>query len=378
MLLLYTLLNCVFSLTTDELNAFSNTGCEVQYGAQCGDILTGTVAIAVDGSITTLTNNGIPDHTTCDSTFNEGQTCYTERLTTYFSAQTNSVSFPSTPTANDDSTCLGAGTVGYAINGVAIFSPYSRPCTDAYDDEAIGFDACMGHPQENGNYHYHTAPVCLNGYTDAYDRKEPFFVGVAYDGFPIYSAWDDNGDWIDNTKLDACHGYTPEDGTYRYIANDEFPYIIGCFRGTPGISESCHCSRRNLDEIAKDYYERSFEFTRQEQERRRLQGGNRPPSGGGTAPGTDTGSSTCDGVYETMTSECETTVADAVNFNYWNGEESTGGWITDGTSGRPSSHISFTSHFFPSETKSTVNVIKTELLIIFDTKLAERFLFFKR
>ena len=95
----------------------------------------------------------------CDSSlFNAGQTCYTNPLTTYFSAQTNRVTFPSSPTVNDASTCLGAGTVGYAINGVAIFSPYSRPCTDAYADEAIGFDACMGHPQVTYNKHQR---ICL-------------------------------------------------------------------------------------------------------------------------------------------------------------------------------------------------------------------------
>ena len=33
--------------------------------------------------------------------------------------------------------------------------------------------------------------------------------------------------------LDRCNGRVGPDGTYRYHATSTFPYILGCFRGTP-------------------------------------------------------------------------------------------------------------------------------------------------
>ena len=33
--------------------------------------------------------------------------------------------------------------------------------------------------------------------------------------------------------LDACNGRTEPDGTYGYHITDTFPYIIGCYKGTP-------------------------------------------------------------------------------------------------------------------------------------------------
>merc|ERR1719203_1561581 len=69
--------------------------------------------------------------------------------------------------------------------------------------------------------------------------------GVALDGFPIYNDRDANGASISNSQLDDCHGYDAGDGKgYRYIVNSEFPYIIGCFKGTPLSSVTCHCEDR--------------------------------------------------------------------------------------------------------------------------------------
>ena len=69
----------------------------------------------------------------------------------------------------------------------------------------------------------------LNAHYIVGSPQEPFFIGVAADGFPIYSKYDSSNTEITNAQLDECHGYDPGDG-YRYIANDEFPYVIGCFR----------------------------------------------------------------------------------------------------------------------------------------------------
>ena len=73
-------------------------------------------------------------------------------------------------------------------------------------------------------YHYHQDPTCL--YTNMKNEK---FLGVAYDGYPIYGPLDASGKTITNKDLDKCHGMTVN-GKYRYIANSEFPYIMGCFK----------------------------------------------------------------------------------------------------------------------------------------------------
>lgn len=96
---------------------------------------------------------------------------------------------------------------------------------------------------ESGTYHYHQGASCIEGYLDAWDTKSEFFIGVALDGFPIYSMYDSDGELVTNSQLDDCHGYDPGTG-YRYIANTEFPYMVGCFKGTPIDSVNEHCGRR--------------------------------------------------------------------------------------------------------------------------------------
>jgi hypothetical protein len=60
------------------------------------------------------------------------------------------------------------------------------------------------------------------------------------DGFGIYGPRSKNGVLVKNVDLDVCHGHTHEiiwDGVkkkmYHYHVNNEYPYSVGCFRGTP-------------------------------------------------------------------------------------------------------------------------------------------------
>ena len=49
------------------------------------------------------------------------------------------------------------------------------------------FDTCNGHAEPNQNsYHYHKLPICI---CDTNNRETEQFMGVALDGFPIYSSW---------------------------------------------------------------------------------------------------------------------------------------------------------------------------------------------
>ncbi|KAJ8313537.1 hypothetical protein KUTeg_008098 [Tegillarca granosa] len=97
-------------------------------------------------------------------------------------------------------------------------------------------DSCDGHTDESGVYHYHKLPKsCL------YRHEVDEFIGVALDGYPIYgpmvsAGWINQGGLaqggnVTSAHLDKCHG-TTVNGNYRYYMTTEFPYILGCFKGT--------------------------------------------------------------------------------------------------------------------------------------------------
>jgi hypothetical protein len=123
--------------------------------------------------------------------------------------------------------------IGVALNGVAIFNAFDAGGRDAVAHEVQ--DLCSGHPERSGEYHYHGPSPCLPSETG-----NETLVGYAIDGFGIYSLYDAKGRELTNADLDACHGRTSEvdwDGKrvtmYHYVLTREYPYTIGCFRGTP-------------------------------------------------------------------------------------------------------------------------------------------------
>ena len=151
-------------------------------------------------------------------------------------AQSISYSLPARPNIAARASCVTGGPIGVAITGVAIFD-----ALDAGDRDAVAHevqDRCGGHPQQQGTYHYHAIPACLTkgDSTRAHSR----LVGYAFDGFPIYGPRGDGGRPVTNADLDACHGRVgtvtlngKRVRTYHYVATLEYPYTIGCFRGTP-------------------------------------------------------------------------------------------------------------------------------------------------
>mmetsp|Transcript_78017 Transcript_78017/g.202741 ORF Transcript_78017/g.202741 Transcript_78017/m.202741 type:complete len:284 (-) Transcript_78017:98-949(-) len=227
------------ALTTEEQNKFGvDSSYQVTQGTQNGATLSPSLQVTADDTTITMSCNHVPPHATASS--------YTKPITTYISSVTSQYQIPKSPAIAGETTCLPAGVVGIAVNGVSIFSAYSRPCTDAVVDEAIGFDDCDGHPQEQGTYHYHYKARCLETTSGSgvfvTETTAQQLYGVALDGFPIYNDRDASGGVIGNDKLDDCHGYDAGDGKgYRYIVNSEFPYIIGCFKGTPRSNIKCHC-----------------------------------------------------------------------------------------------------------------------------------------
>ena len=90
---------------------------------------------------------------------------------------------------------IGGGHEATLTNGVSAFG-----ATDAhtynnlnvwqqngYHFEYPSFDACLGHPQQFGEYHHHVSPKCLYSITDSTHHSP--IIGYAYDGYPIYGAY---------------------------------------------------------------------------------------------------------------------------------------------------------------------------------------------
>lgn len=92
-------------------------------------------------------------------------------------------------------TAIGLGHIGVWTNGVSIFNvsdamSYNNAGVwyrNAYFWEGPGFDACLGHPQQQGEYHHHVSPTCL--YNDADSTHHSPIIGYAFDGFPVYGAY---------------------------------------------------------------------------------------------------------------------------------------------------------------------------------------------
>ncbi len=87
------------------------------------------------------------------------------------------------------------GHIGVWRNGVSIFNAkdgmsYNNQGIwnrDAYIFEGPSFDACLGHPAPNGEYHHHVSPNCLYAHTD--DEHHSDLIGFAFDGYPVYGAF---------------------------------------------------------------------------------------------------------------------------------------------------------------------------------------------
>jgi hypothetical protein len=160
---------------------------------------------------------------------------------------------PTAPKAAASTTSIDKqlGTVAFTVTGIPIYGPMEGPVppAEAFGDPVYNnlLDSCKGHTGYNADYHYHAILA-----TNACYLNETI-IGYANDGFPIYSnpgytyvsGYKMTGNpksnaWSAYTyvgggsnTLDACNGRTDADGSYRYYITEAFPYIIGCYKGTP-------------------------------------------------------------------------------------------------------------------------------------------------
>ena len=160
-------------------------------------------------------------------------------------------------------------------------SPFHLPPDDLHTQNLSGdaddieqnprayFLAANAHTQPDGTYHYHGEPNALYSSDEAVVSP---VVGFAADGFPIFGSFieengnlrevrssyrlksgarptgpDNPGGSYDGTfrddyefvsglgDLDECNGMMVN-GSYRYYITEAFPYVLGCYSGTPDPS----------------------------------------------------------------------------------------------------------------------------------------------
>jgi hypothetical protein len=181
-----------------------------------------------------ITGNGLPPHTTGVYPIQASDDAYQyDRNPNSISAQTITMTLPLNPAELATPICAD-GIVGMMLTGVPIFSGFDAEGRDAVAHEVQ--DACGGHPERTGQYHYHDLSACIEERAAGDTHSE--LVGYAFDGFGIFGFRGEGGVLLTNDDLDECHGHSHEidwDGQkvvmYHYHATTEFPYIVSCHRG---------------------------------------------------------------------------------------------------------------------------------------------------
>jgi hypothetical protein len=239
-----------------------------------------TLAVTCTATKASVATNAIPNHQT-GAFPNPGNP-------NSISAQNRNYPLTLSPAKAASITLLSLGTMGLAINGIALEPMaaefYNNDKTSGWQYEALattpsakklGIDTSNAHVQPNGNYHYHGLP---NGLVTLLNRGSNLsIIGYIGDGFPIYAVYGYNtaSDASSGTKelkssyrlksgtrpsgpggsydgtfvqdyeyvaglgdLDECNGrfgVTPEypGGIYHYYITKEWPFIPRCFSGTP-------------------------------------------------------------------------------------------------------------------------------------------------
>ena len=193
--------------------------------------------ISLQGDQRVFTGNDLPDHPTGNFPVDPSDDAYAvDRNPNSIQEQSITLTLPANPTAAAQPNCVG-GEVGIMLTGVVIFSAFDAEGRDAVAHEVQ--DECDGHPQMSGFYHYHSLSDCIE---DTSTSGHSSLVGYAFDGYGIYGYYGEDGSEVTNEDLDQCHGHTHviEWGgqmveMYHYHATHEFPYVVGCFHGTPAV-----------------------------------------------------------------------------------------------------------------------------------------------
>ena len=202
-----------------------------------------TLQVYVDGDYVVIKTNGLPDHkspyykgtqwaSTMYEAYNGTNPAWSQNPNT-IASQSLVFKIPLNPSKSSSANDTPLGPMGVAINGVAIFNQYAAGRV-ALTSEINSFDQYNGHPQQNGQYHYHVEPTYITT-----NKGKDALLGFLLDGYPVYGPTE-NGKTLVSADLDTYHGHTGvtadyPNGIYHYHITADAPYINGVgFYGTPG------------------------------------------------------------------------------------------------------------------------------------------------
>ncbi|GAB3046596.1 hypothetical protein GCM10027185_58120 [Spirosoma pulveris] len=228
--------DAVSPTTSTTTGTTSSTATSV--GAGVPDVykkIYGATEIYVEGTNIVIKTKGRPDHkspyyqgTAWESTLYEA---YNGTNTKYATnpnriAEVNlTFKIPLSPAVDAAHVETPLGAIGVSLNGVAFFNQYAAQRA-VLTNEINGFDQYNGHPQQQGQYHYHVEPTYLTK-----NKGKDALLGFLLDGFPVYGPLE-NGKTITNADLDKYHGHTAAtadypNGIYHYHITAEDPYLNG-------------------------------------------------------------------------------------------------------------------------------------------------------
>jgi hypothetical protein len=199
----------------------------------------GSITSSVGGSTRTVVGNGLPSHPHETGTFPiaASDPAYQyDRNPNSIAAQNDDFALAANPVQASQPSCLSGGAIGITLTGVAIYDAFDAAGYDAVAGEVQ--DLCHGHPDQASEYHYHGyLQACVPDAGSA--KQNSSLLGYALDGFGIYGPWY-NGKVLTSADLDECHGITSvvnwngkNVSMYHYVSTYDFPYTLGCYRGTP-------------------------------------------------------------------------------------------------------------------------------------------------
>jgi hypothetical protein len=197
------------------------------------------VTATLDGDFLVITTTTVPDHkspyfATTDTRYEAYTAASFRKNPSTITAGSITYRIPVKPTKATSAQSTPLGPMGVALNGVPIFNQYAGPGGIPLTTEIQSFDQYGGHPQQQGQYHYHLEPTYLTA-----KKGKSALIGYLLDGYPVYGPVV-GGKTLTSKDLDAYHGRTGTTteypgGIYHYVITADDPYINGSgFYGTPG------------------------------------------------------------------------------------------------------------------------------------------------
>ncbi len=191
--------------------------------------------MALQGDRRIFTSNDLPNHPTGIYPISPTDPAFQyDRNPNTISSHKISIELPANPTLASRPSCTPEA-VGILLTGAVLFNALDAPGRDAMAHEIQ--DGCQGHPQKSGVYHYHNVTSCLPDQRTKDGHS--VLVGYSLDGFGIYGRYSEGGQALTSASLDECHGHSHQiewNGKqvemYHYHATLDFPYTIGCMRGS--------------------------------------------------------------------------------------------------------------------------------------------------